>query len=324
MSYYEIPAISASSLKLYANNPTLFFKVIKGETKTKDTEALSFGRIVHSKVFTPELFKDEYIISSESCPPAISAVLDNLLTNALALEVYDLKSLRTQILDCCKVCSYQSSWKENTKIESILKYEKYWDFMIASRDKKIITMEDYLNANIYEECLRNHPGAAALIFGEDEEVLLEHEIFWEYKGLPMKSKLDKVKINHTNKVIKLIDLKTTSESVYGRVLYNDVSPYTSIYTGFLRECVKYDYILQLGGVYYEAVKSLFPDYRIEVYVVPVNSFQSTAYKFPDKWVYAGLGRFNSYISEIIQVSKVREDRSIMDLYHPIIDLEDYI
>ena len=128
-------------------------------------------------------------------------------------------------------------------------------------------MEDHKKAN---ELLFNYP--------ETFEVYNEFHINWEYPNastlgdLPCKSLLDKVMIDHTNKKIILVDIKTTAD------VYN-----------FKHSIEEFDYCRQLA-YYWLAIHWYFKnelklnieEYEYETYIIAVQShdgYEVRVFKF---------------------------------------------
>jgi hypothetical protein len=316
MSYYEKPAVSASALKKFEYSPKLFNDMITGVAKGKDSVALSFGRLVHELVLTPEEFDNKYVVSTIDKPSGqMGELCDNLFLNKLYDEFTDDEFIWDN--------AYTQVGFKRDKIESVKEKfattgKAYYDFLVTSIGKQVISREDFDKAKDYVERLRGHKGANKLLFETPGKV--EHEIFWNWESLDAKSKIDKFIIDEENKTIYLIDLKTTSQQVYGKQTIAKASPYQSTFTGFLKDITFYDYLLQME-FYSQALKYIYPDYEIVCYLIPINDYSCTVYELPETWLFYAKQKLNSIRKEIQFYTDTNQwDLSKDDYYHGIINL----
>jgi hypothetical protein len=322
MSYYEKPAVSASALKKFEYSPKLFNDMITGTAKGKDTVALSFGRLVHELVLTPEEFDNKYVVSTIDKPSGqMGELCDNLFLNRLYDEFTDDEFIWDN--------AYAQVGFKRDKIESVKEKflvagkdfivpKDYYDFLVASIGKQVISREELAKAKDYVVRLQGHKGANKLLFTDKGKV--EHEIFWNWESLDAKSKIDKFIIDEENKTIYLIDLKTTSQQVYGKQVIAKASPYQSTFTGFLKDITFYDYLLQME-FYSQALKYIYPDYEIVCYLIPINDYSCTVYELPETWLFYAKQKLNSIRKDIQFYTDTNQwDLSKDDYYHGIINL----
>jgi hypothetical protein len=322
MSYYEKPAVSASALKKFEYSPKLFNDMITGTAKGKDTASLSFGRLVHELVLTPEEFDNKYVVSTIDKPSGqMGELCDNLFINKLYDEFTDDEFIWDN--------AYAQVGFKKDKIESVKEKflvankdsivpKEYYDFLVASIGKQVISKEDLAKAKEYVERLKGHKGANKLLFETPGKV--EHEIFWNWESLDAKSKIDKFIIDEDNKKIYLIDLKTTSQQVYGKQVTPNSNPYLATYTGFLKDITFYDYLLQME-FYSQALKYIYPDYEIICYLVPINDYSCTVYELPERWLFYAKQKLNSIRKDIQFYTDTNQwELSKDDYYHGIINL----
>jgi hypothetical protein len=316
MSYYEKPAVSASALKKFEYSPKLFNDMITGTAKGKDTVALSFGRLVHELVLTPEEFDNKYVVSTIDKPSGqMGELCDALFLNKLYDEFTDDEFIWDN--------AYSQVGFKRDKIESVKEKfattgKAYYDFLVASIGKQVISKEDLAKAKDYVERLQGHKGANKLLFTDKGKV--EHEIFWNWQNLDAKSKIDKFIIDEENKIIYLIDLKTTSQQVYGKQLIAKSSPYQATFTGFLKDITFYDYLLQME-FYSQALKYIYPDYEVKCYLIPINDYSCTVYELPQTWLFYAKQKLNSIRKDIQFYTDTNQwDLSKDDYYHGIINL----
>jgi hypothetical protein len=151
----------------------------------------------------------------------------------------------------------------------------YYQFLRSSREKICITSE---TKNIIDNCIKslhNNPWVSKLLFESNEleniEYFNELEIYWEHDGIPLKSKLDRVIVDHRSKTIKIIDLKTTNKKCYWKAPKVPVllaMDNTYFYDSYL----KYRYYRQ-QAFYNSAVMSIkdYKSYKIENIIIPIET-----------------------------------------------------
>lgn len=322
MNYREINAVSASALKKFETSPKLYHDIVTGQAKSVTTEALSFGSLVHDLVLTPEVARNKYVIASVNKPTGqMGDLCDALFKNCLWDELADKDDVWQRSYD---EVGFKQKKLETIKEDFKTKGQPYYDLLLESRGKILVSQEEYNNALAYKNRLMTHRGALAFLFQKDEdfEDFNELEILWKWRDLDSKSMLDRVKINHKDKVIKLIDLKTTSKPVYGKQLLRETNPYLNRFTGFLSDMIYYDYLLQME-FYRQALRSKYIEYDIEVYVIPINDFQCTVYQIPERWLYYAKMKLDRMRSEIqFHLDTNQWELSKDDYYHGFICLNE--
>jgi len=240
---------------------------------------------------------------------------DNLFLNKLYDEFTDDEFIWDN--------AYTQVGFKRDKIESVKEKfattgKAYYDFLVTSIGKQVISREDLAKAKEYVERLQGHKGANKLLFETPGKV--EHEIFWNWESLDAKSKIDKFIIDEENKTIYLIDLKTTSQQVYGKQTIAKSNPYQSTFTGFLKDVTFYDYLLQME-FYSQALKYIYPDYEIVCYLIPINDYSCTVYELPQTWLFYAKQKLSSIRKEIQFYTDTNQwDLSKDDYYHGIINL----
>ena len=291
MNYREVAAVSASALKKFDFSPKLFHETINNNVKFKKTEALDFGSLLHDMVLTPHELPNKYVFGGVEKPIGqMGELCIALYKHGLAGELGD----KDEIWQKC----YDEVGFKKDKLDVVKEKFKtigqgYFDLLVASENKRVVSTEEKSKADSYYDRLKTHSGVNSLFFG-NEQSNNELEIYWKWEGLDAKSMLDRVVF--TENKAKIIDLKTTSKQVYCRQTYATENPYHSKFTGFIEDVFFYDYLLQMA-FYRQALQSLYPNLEVEVYLVPVNEYQTTAYKLPERWL--------SYADK--KLSRIRQD-----------------
>jgi hypothetical protein len=89
----------------------------------------------------------------------------------------------------------------------------YYDYLAECQLKQTLTVEQWEKTQRIVESLKTHMFTRDYFnLDEEEEAIYQLELFWDFEGVEMKSKLDIVIINHNLKTITPIDLKTSENN----------------------------------------------------------------------------------------------------------------
>jgi hypothetical protein len=180
--------------------------------------------------------------------------------------------------------------------------QAYFKFLKETHGKLLMTQQD---KNIVEGCsasLRAHVVANKLVFGEEHEWHNEKEVYFEQYGVKCRSKLDRIIVDHENKKVTLVDLKTSSTDVYGECTkVADTGFLTRDYhaTGFMFSCLRYSYYRQIA-FYENALKAEYPGYEIDSYLVVIGTSGTAdiaVYKMPQAWIEEGQKQIKDTLEE---------------------------
>lgn len=180
-------------------------------------------------------FKDHYIISDFEKPTAtLGKLIDIILTNYI-----EVPSKET-ILEICKNNNFWKRSKEETIINNF-DNEEFWGYLkdnIEGNVKNIISSIDYEKGKYISNILLTHKNTE-FIFKNDCENINQLKFTFNYKGIDLRGIIDRVVIDHKNKTIRFIDLKTGKDDALN----------------FMNSFLKYRYYLQ-ESVYVQAFKSI--------------------------------------------------------------------
>ena len=127
----------------------------------------------------------------------------------------NLEFLQQEIMDSCESHGYYKNLKPETRINKILDFIEYWKEIINSENKTIITQEEAeIVSNIVIKVHANQ--YTSRYFRDSDEnitILKQLPIEFEVSEVECKALLDIVYIDHINKTITPIDLKTIGDSV---------------------------------------------------------------------------------------------------------------
>lgn len=272
LEYRNNSGLNYSKLKLLDSvNPKDFLEYKEPETLYfTEKEHFNIGNAVDfslTKNNSNVKFDDVFYTAKENVikpSDAIKSILHQVWDITKNKNLKDEK-LRRFILDCCVSNSYGSSYKEDTKINKIYECEDYYNELIASDNKIILSSKDRLTVDNIVSSFSNSSYLKNKFKGS-LEIYKQLPILFKYKGLNCKALLDTL-IYDESDTYTIIDYKTLGDNTL------------NFYKSFLRN--KY----WLQAVFYtEAVKNwLGPHIKIEfIFAVEssLNPGNPIFYKFP--------------------------------------------
>ena len=299
--YYAKEDISNSDLSELKISPRRFIMRKQQEMQTKSA-AMELGTLIHKFTLEP----DSFILADVE---PVGGKMGEYIKAYFELE--KVGTPEDQISDMAyQMSGYKPS---HSKPETILKsFRKkpenvaFYEFLKNADGKIALTLKD---KQIVQSCLtslRAHTVSSKLLFSKTEENVEsfnEHEIYFKQHGVNCKSKLDRIIVDHNKKSITLVDLKTTSNQVYGECtkLKNKTGILMRDWhvTGFMFSCLQYSYYRQLA-FYINAIISEYPDYDVEAFIVAVDtkgSYDVAVYKLPSEWIEEGNKEIKNLLSE---------------------------
>lgn len=239
--YYEDNTrISNSNIGWFIKNGPLYLKrMLDGLEDSLKLPQLEKGSMIHEYILQPDEFWNHYVVLDFEIPK-VKQQKDFLEEYNKLVKINPLESQDKLKLEAYR-SAYSNKKPDNKCIEEaeglIMCYMDYLEYLDKKDDKKIISFADLNLLKTIKNNIQKHKKANELLFDFpiSYEVHNEFHINWEYPkasefgDLPCKSLLDRLMIDHTNKEIILIDLKTTNE------IYN-----------FITSVDKYDYNRQLA------------------------------------------------------------------------------
>lgn len=284
--YYEdLTRISNSNIGWFLKKGPRYLKEMLDGKEGLKASFLDKGTMIHEYILQPEEFWKDYIIL-DFAVPKVKQQKDLLEFYANAKMVDPLASE-----DDILLMSYNSAYSNNKSIDKRIQearelvetYQNYIEYFRNKDSKKVISFADLNMLKTIKKNMEDHKKANELLFKYPEtfEVHNEFHINWEYPNastlgdLPCKSLLDRVMIDHTNKKIILVDIKTTAD------VYN-----------FKHSVEEFDYCRQLA-YYWLAIHWYFKnelklnieEYEYETYIVAVQShdgYEVRVFKFNSK------------------------------------------
>lgn len=242
--YYSIKAVSNSSLGLInpsqGGSPQKFKRFLdKAETK-EETPSLRNGKLIHKYVEDPESFHISDIIK----PPDMMCSWVEEVHNKVSCYPFVTDDLLNEAILQTKGDRYKATTKEQSILDKFKETGMdYLSHLQDSQGKHILTKEEHSVINSCIESLHNHPQANNLLFnnntGPFDIHFNEMDIYWvdEETGLACKALIDRLIILPDERIVYLVDLKTTSKPIS---LYPDSFEFWRTYRqlAFYKEAVK--------------------------------------------------------------------------------------
>lgn len=219
--YFKNGSLSYSALRALSIGPAYYKFQQQQEDEEKDHFII--GSAVDILLTEADKFWDYYYLefdkfNDEIPAPQMLRFIDYLVHNENCGKITN---------DCYQEAFEYAKFKQkklSTVIEDFNKYRNYYDYLIKknihninNENKQILTLTQYDLVTSISNSLKNNRFTSKYFntdFNNNLEIHNQLEIYWEYDNVKCKSKLDKVIIDHYNKTITLIDLKTTGKSTF--------------------------------------------------------------------------------------------------------------
>ena len=263
--YSDSSRISNSAIGWYLDKGPKYLRgMLDGVEKKLSAPQLEKGTMIHEYILQPDIFWNDYKIADYKVP-----------TTEKQKEFCRLYNESLELLDDDKLSkAYKQVYITDKMSDDIIlvkakkMYEEYKSYIndLSDTKKKMITWVDYRMLETIKKNIEEHKAASVLLDNQDYECHNEFHINWEWHckstdyTVPCKSLLDRVKIDHINKKIILIDLKTTS-SLYD--FRHSVETF-----GYFRQMAYYSMALTW---YFKDLEFDIEDYDLEIYIVAIDT-----------------------------------------------------
>ena len=209
IDYREDKSLSYSKISDFLRNGP---KALINNEK-KDSPALRFGSLVDCLLTAEEEFDDRfYVVDMNKISDTIRRIVENIYHTYWDYD--SIGEIGYDILDIVDEEGYQPNYKPETKIKKIIELGgDYFKTLRKSEGKMVISEEEYNQAKQCIQTLKTHRFTYKLFQLESYE-----EIFYQLKfrtniyGVNSRCMFDIIKVDHKNKTIEPIDLKTTGKS----------------------------------------------------------------------------------------------------------------
>lgn len=299
--YQKVFAISQSAIKFFKKKTLQQFRELyinQKEDSDDDDSGFSFGSLVDTVAFTPELLNERfYIPPHEISIPGekVKTIVDRVYKEAK--EIVDTKNLLNEkgnlpeplyVPNIADIFEWQElvakyakeiefggkTWSRRRIMDTVADDgHVYFRSLSESNGRTIITPQDNADAIEVVEILKNNKDTRKYFVPQEGETLLfQQEIFVDYiyqdnLMIPLKAALDIIRFDHNKKTVETPDLKTTHTSEFFSKIARDF--------GYIIQVSFYMFIVREWLKTYEEGK--YADYTFEL---PVNIVIDRKYKVP--------------------------------------------
>ena len=204
-TYRNDSALSYSRLsQFFKNGPKALIS-----NERIDTPSLRFGNLVDTILTAPEEFDDRfYVADIDKFSDTVRKMTEDLFNP----EIEELALIDdATILMILDTYQYQTNWKSQTRIDKIIDLgSDYYTVLKYSTGKIVISPQEFSEAQQCVQTLKTHPFTYQIFeCNEDEEIFYQLKFKTEILGINCRCMFDIIKVNHKNKTIEPLDLKTT-------------------------------------------------------------------------------------------------------------------
>lgn len=222
MEYHKLEKLNQSLLKQILKHPQSFIeteKRFKQQLIDKENGIIEkikphflFGKIVDFMLTEDSEFEDTfYVMKSVKMPSDTIIDIVTIIFNEYR-DSGELEDHKGAVLEAASRFNYQPTYKEETRFQKIIEAgSDYFKILQESANKLIISEEEYSKALIACAALKSDPYTKQyLVKTKDVEIIKKPIIEFTFQGIDFKGELDIVTINHSQKKIYPVDIKTMS------------------------------------------------------------------------------------------------------------------
>lgn len=299
--YRDDSALSYSIIAKYAregfnNLSTLFDRV--------ESPSLLFGSVVDCLMTDRDSFDSLYSVCDfPDIKDSDKKVVDLLWSDESNRSKSFMEIPQKTVIEATESCKYQLNWKPETRVKVLAeRCSSYWECLKNSEGRTVINKELYEDAVACVNALMESSYTRDFFTDnpfEDIEVLFQLKFKGDYDGIPLRIMVDALKIDHKNKIIYPIDLKTSHNTEWD----------------FPKSFIQWFYMYQ-AGIYWHVLRqnldkdSYFKDFKLEDYrFIVVNRDTKT----PLVWKFNQTQSVNEYKLGSLEIDNWRV--KLKELYH---------
>lgn len=223
-NYYDSPRLSQSKLKLLLLGVKAFNEITEPELFFEEKQHFIIGSAVDTLLTRGvEQFNQEFYVSNLENKPSdtVKSIINEVFSKAnigvdkVGLFAPTLRDYPDLILEACNNHSYQSNWKDETRVNKIIENFPYWEELVESNGKTILTIEDKVLIDTIVTNFLNDEGIKFYFsnFADETEIINQLHIDFEIDGVECKALLDGVIVDKANKCLLPYDIKTIGDKV---------------------------------------------------------------------------------------------------------------
>ena len=249
-----------------------------------DNDGATMGGIVDTLAFEPAEFDKRYYVFNHSKPTATAGDLADVI-----IKEYTHIPNVEEVLSIVKANGFWSSTKKEETLIAKFDTPEFWGYvkaMLEVGERKLITEEEKESSQEIVTTLKSHPHSKEVMSYplENEDKYAQVELEFTYKQFAFLGIVDLVIVNHKDKTVKFVDLKTGAKPALQ----------------FSNSFIKFRYYLQ-AALYTIGAKTFMEKYNIADYtLLPfeflyISRFERVPllYKVTEKWHNAALQGFTT-------------------------------
>tara|TARA_R110000868_G_scaffold148357_3_gene370202 strand:- start:1708 stop:2652 length:945 start_codon:yes stop_codon:yes gene_type:complete len=282
MTYREMPGINQSRLKMILSDPRNY----KEDTKI-ETDGLRFGSLVDCLILDEDNFEKKYLIAKAKEPTAtLLEIFNKTFPHCNESQIEEIVNQQSED----GKYTYWGSTKDLEKRRKNWDNSEFWDYWKEKEKANkfiLVSQEDYDKALNAKHNFRRDGFIAKLL--REQEINTHVVLQFSYKEFNCKSELDFVLINHKDKTIQELDVKSSTSNRFG----------------FLSDIKKYKYDFQ-RAFYNIGMKKYAEDLGYTLLlpmIIYVPSFSNTPcylFEFEEKYI-SGLDYVDKYGNHVESV-----------------------
>jgi len=173
-----------------------------------DTNAVMIGSITDDLLNDDLVFSNKYFVYDGSKPTATLGNLADIIT-----KNYNSIPDDTTILDIINKNEYWKRSGDEVKLQTIQddSFRNYLNAFYESQNKIVISTNDKLVGQDLADTVRTHKHSS-YIFSTDHDRYTQFRFEIKYKDVKFRGIMDFVLVNHKNKTVSFIDLKTGKDN----------------------------------------------------------------------------------------------------------------
>jgi hypothetical protein len=303
--YYTIPYVSNSTLTWFKVSPKYCWKRMNLEITEEEKSYTYLGKQLHLSLLEPEEFTKCYTYLDFRTPTSkqqlgfcesfVLAQMNFCSKEDALMEAYTNNYLAEKLTPKAVLQSAEKLYESNVDYIKYLELKGDFREILSKSKQELITT--------ITQAIKDHKKANALMFTDNNNVTenpvmgkiknfnefavyWDYPIYWEGEAVKCKSLIDRLVVDHINKKVTIVDLKTTS--VLGDFSANIIEREYYRQLSFYKLAVQYS-------------KQFPKDYEIEAYIVAVNTqdpYECRVYKLSDSEYQKQLLVINSLMEQI--------------------------
>lgn len=220
--YRDYEAISQSQLKLLLAGVDAFNNVEAEEKYYSEKEHFIIGSAVDCIITQgEEIYNKSYYVSDlENKPTAsimsvIKEAYDLHIENLVLTHDIESEEIKQLIMEAANNQAYQVKWKDETRLNKLIELGKdYWYDLIKCENRQILSLEQHEHIQLIANNILNHPYTEKYFQdNKNIDIYYQKALFFNFDSIDCKALLDMVIIDHFNKTIQGIDIKTMGDYI---------------------------------------------------------------------------------------------------------------